>query len=209
MMLGLTLILVAAVAAPPPTPTQAPRAGGAISKMSKASHPAPHGRSLAEVARTVKLRFPASKPAVITNESLKELGAGAELTTGAPAPVSPSGSSPSNEEQQQADKKAYWQDRYFKAVQQVTDLESEEKRLIVESARLERDFYARDDPYQRDNVLKPAWDDAVAKLRDVQQRLASARPLPDAIANDARRDGALPGWFRESPVQSQVQQGKQ
>jgi hypothetical protein len=211
MVLGTMLILVAAAAAPPPSPTPTPAArSDAIGKMTKSSQVgAPRGRSLAEVARSVKLRFPSTKPALITNESLKELGSGAELTTGAPAPPSSSGATTTKDEQQQADKKAYWQDRYFKAVQQAADLEEEEKRLTAECARLERDFYSRDDPYQRDNVIKPAWDNALAKLRDVQQRVETARSAPEAILGDARRDGALPGWFREAPRPAPAQHGPQ
>jgi hypothetical protein len=203
-MVGFALLLAGALAAPPPTPTPTP-AGVKISPAgmmsSRSAEPAPRGRSLAEVAKGVKLRFPDSnKPAVITNESLKGLGAGAELTTAAAVPPSESSSvSLANDAQREADKKAYWQDRYFSAQQQIKDLETEEQRLSADAARLERDFYSRDDPYQRDNVIKPQWDETVAKLRDVQHRLASARSAPDTIANEARHDGALPGWFREAP----------
>lgn len=210
-MVVLSLFLAAAAAVPTPTPTPMPAmrmsSSGAIAK---ASEPPPHGRSLGEVARGVKLRFPANKPQLITNDSLKQLGAGAELTTGAPAPPPPSsGGTVSNEEQVQAQKKAYWQDRYFAAQQELNDLESEEKRLTAEAARLERDFYSRDDPVQRDSVIKPAWDDTVNKLRDVQQRLEAARGAPERVANEARRDGALPGWFRERPPATPVPQGRQ
>jgi hypothetical protein len=208
-MLGFVFFLASAAAALSPTPTPVPAARfGAAGAMSKASQP-PHGRSLAEVARSVKLRFPAAKPKVITNENLKELAAGAELTMAAPVPVSSSPTVGSKEDQEQAEKKAHWQDRYFSAQQELANLEAEEKRLAAEVARLERDFYARDDPYQRDTVIKPAWDDAVAKLRNVQQRIEGARGAPESIANDARRDGALPGWFREAPRPTPIQQGKQ
>jgi hypothetical protein len=202
-MVGITIILAAAVvanAAPTPLPTPAAAARmAAAGGISKATEPTPRGHSLADVARNVKLRFPASKPLVITNDSLKELSAGAELTTGAPVPPSADSSGTSTYEQELATKKTYWQDRYFAAQRELSDLESEEKRLTAEVARLERDFYSRDDPYQRDNVIKPAWDDATAKLRDVQKRLGAARSAPNDVADQARRDGALPGWFREAP----------
>ncbi len=211
-MLGLTMILVAATAAatpPGPTPTPFPRSKiSAVGAISKASEP-PRGRSLSEVARGIKLRFPSNKPRLITNDSLKELSAGAELTTAAPAPTPAPGSSTSSEEQQTAEKKAYWQDRYFAARQELINLEAEQQRLAADVARLEREFYSRDDPYQRDNVIKPAWDEAVSKLRDVQQRLEGARSAPETISNEARRDGALPGWFREIPSPTPVPQGRQ
>jgi hypothetical protein len=202
-MVGLVLFLAGAAVAPPPTPTPVALTGKMTSSsMSmRAGESSLHGRSLAEVAKGVKLRFPSSsKPTVITNDSLKALGAGAELTTAAPVPAAQeSASSPSSYERQMTEKKAYWQDRYFSAQQQIKDLEAQQKRLAADAARLERDFYSRDDPYQRDNVIKPAWDETVTKLRDVEHRLEGARSAPDAIANDARHDGALPGWFREAP----------
>jgi hypothetical protein len=102
---------------------------------------------------------------------------------------------------EEARKKAYWQDRYFSAQQESNRLAAEEVALSQEVARLEREFYSRDDPYQRDSVIKPAWDDAMNRLRDVQQRLPAAKRAPDEVANAARRDGALPGWFREAPPQ--------
>jgi hypothetical protein len=199
MLLELTVIMFAAVVSPTPTPVP-PAKPGLAAMAPHTSQPVPRGRSLADVAKGVKLRFPENKPTVITNESLKELSAGAELTTATAAPppdASPGGALP--EEQQQAEKKTYWQQRYFAAQREVATLDAEEKRLSAEVSRLEREFYARDDPYQRDGVIKPAWDDAVAKLRDVQRRQAEARSAPEAIANEARRDGALPGWFREAP----------
>ena len=172
--------------------------------MGKATAAPPRGKSLGEVARGIKLHFPKGESRVITNDSLKALSDGVELTTGsAPLPAltsaSEGGTSPESEE---AQRKALWQERYFAAQQEATSLEADEARLSQEVARLEREFYSRDDPYQRDNVIKPAWDEAMARLRDVQQRLPAARRAPDEIANAARKDGALPGWFRESAPQA-------
>ena len=198
-------VLAAALVAttPLPTPVPTPRPNAAAT-MGKASAATPRGKSLAEVARSIKLQFPRGESKVITNETLKEMGAGVELTTGsAPPPAAPQtgaeggGNDPAAAAE--AQKKAYWQGQYFAARQEADRLASEEQSLILEVARLEREFYSRDDPYQRDNVIKPAWDTAVAKLRDVQQRLPAARRGPDEVSNAARREGALPGWFREAP----------
>jgi len=193
------LILFAALLAlPQSAPTPMPTVRPKLPPSRSATAP-PRGKSLAEVARGIKLRFPAGQGPVITNESLRELSSGVELTTGTAPPPAAGGERPYDPAADEASKKAYWQERYFTAQRELSQLQQEAQRLGEEVARLERDFYARDDPYQRDNVIKPAWDAALARLREVQQRLPEAQVAPEQIANEARRDGALPGWFREPP----------
>ena len=196
-MIAVLALLAAAAPAPsaqPPRPTPTPIA------ISRSTAAPPRGKSLAEVARGIKLRLPPGESRVITDEKLKSLSSGVELTTGsAPAPSAGPPTDLAAADAEAARRKEEWQARFFSAQQEARDLEAEEARLTQEVARLEREFYSRDDPYQRDSVIKPAWDEAVARLRDVQQRLPEARRAPDEIANAARRDGALPGWFRESP----------
>ena len=200
MIATIALLVAAGAPAPQATPTPAPRSIPAAIAMGKATAPPPRGKSLGEVARSIKLRFPAGASKTITNDSLKSLGSGAELTTGtAPAPSPAASDDLASFESEEARRKALWQERYFAAQHEATRLEEEEVILRQEVARLEREFYSRDDPYQRDNVIKPAWDDATARLRDVQQRLPAARKAPEDVADAARREGALPGWFRESP----------
>jgi hypothetical protein len=189
------LVLVAAQAAAPPpaTPTPTPRLNILLSRESDQAA-APTG-SLADVAKRIKLNLPEGQSRVITNDSVKQLSKGVELTTGnatgAPAPASLGAV-----RSQESPKKAMWQQRYREAVNRVAALEVEIKRLEGEAARLERDFYALDDPAQRDGVVKPAWDKAVNDLRRAQADLAEARNRPEQVLEEARRDGALPGWFR-------------
>jgi len=199
-MIATMVLLAAGAAAPQATPTPSPRSIPAAIAMGKATAAPPRGNSLGDVARSIKLKFPQGESKVITNDSLKTLSKGAELTTGsAPPPVTAPADSATSPESEEAQRKALWQERYFAAQQEAARLEADEARLTQEVARLEREFYSRDDPYQRDNVIKPAWDEATAKLREVQQRLPAARRAPEDVANAARREGALPGWFRESP----------
>lgn len=189
------LLLVAAQAAvpPPATPTPTPRLNILLSKESDQAT-APTG-SLADVAKQIKLKLPEGQSRVITNDSVRQLSQGVQLTTGqatgAPAPA-PIGATTGRDDR----KKAMWQQRYREAVSRVAALEAEIKRLEGEAARLERDFYALDDPAQRDGVVKPAWDKAVNDLRRAQADLAEARKRPEQVLEEARRDGALPGWFR-------------
>jgi hypothetical protein len=187
------LLLILAVAPPPaPTPTPTPRVNILLSKESDQAA-APTG-SLSDVAKRIKLKLPEGQSRVITNDSVKQLSQGVELTTGKPlggaAPAPATGST------SESSKKAMWQQRYRDAVTRVSSLEAEVTRLEGECGRLERDFYARDDPAQRDGVIKPAWDKAVNDLHKAQADLAEARTKPEEVMEAGRRDGALPGWFR-------------
>jgi exonuclease VII small subunit len=187
----LFVLLAAGPPAATPTPTPTPRLNILLAREGEQAT-APTG-SLGDVAKRIKLKLPEGQPRVITNDSVKQLSQGVELTTG--KPTGGSGYGPVGTTQE-SPKKAVWQQRYREAVNRVAALEEEVKRLEGEAARLERDFYAHDDPFQRDGVIKPAWDKAVSDLRQAQADLAEARTKPDEVMEAARRDGALPGWFR-------------
>jgi hypothetical protein len=156
----------------------------------------PQGNSLADVARRIKLRLPADKPRVLTNENVKQLAEGVELTVSAPQPRGAAVPSSSGGRGGEEAKKARWQQRYRAAVDRVKRLESEVTDLESRVAGLERDFYAASDPAYRDGVIKPAWDRALGDLAKTRSDLDDARNQPDEVLNAARRDGALPGWFR-------------
>ena len=186
------LLAAQAGAAAPPTPTPTPRLNILLTRSSSEAT-GPTG-SLSDVAKRIKLKLPEGQPRVLTNQTVKQLAEGVQLTTtqgnggaGGYAPVG---------EAQESPRKAMWQQRYRAAVSRVAELEAEVKRLEGEANRLETDFYAHDDPAQRDGVIKPAWDRAVADLSKAKSDLAEARAKPEQVLDEARRDGALPGWFR-------------
>ena len=200
-MTSLLLALAVAIASPAveSSATPTPVATGPISiLLSKPeSEPAPRGGSLSEVAKHIKLKFPANQPRVLTNATVKQLAEGVELTTGTVGPGGPHGGAAvpalgGNEEA----KKTKWQQRYRAAVERVRKLEAEVKSLETKVVVLERDFYSRDDPVYRDSTIKPAWDKALSDLEKARTDLETARNQPDEVVNAARHDGALPGWFR-------------
>ncbi|MFH1177912.1 MAG: hypothetical protein V1750_10940 [Acidobacteriota bacterium] len=202
---SLVLLVLVAVApsptpVPTPTPSGAPRAAILQTDPARRAPAAKMAGSLAELAKRIRLRMPASQPRVINNENLKELGAGVELTSAQPrdGAAEPAGV-PQAPAAAEDPKKKLWQGRYWDAVNRLAALEADERRLQAELARLEQEFYAHDDPAERDGVIKPALDATRQELQDVQAQLEKAREEPDEVLDAARRDGALPGWFREPP----------
>jgi len=197
MSIMMAVVLSAVASAPPlPTPTPAPAAMLAT----HAGNRQPGTGSLAALASRVKLRLGQGEERVITNESLKTLGAGVELTTSTVA--LPVGSSDSGQQadSEEAQKQALWQQRYQDARAELDSLEQQVQRLEGDVGRLETEFYSTDDPARRDNVVKPAWDQALSDLEATRERLATARSAPDNIRDEALRDGAMPGWFRGLPT---------
>jgi len=193
------LLVVAAALAPQagePSPTPTPVATAAINVLMSRpdSEAGPRGNSLSDVAKHIKLKLPANQPRVLTNASVKQLAEGVELTTGAGGSAQAAVAPLSNAGDES--KKAKWQQRYRAALDRVRNLEATVKSLETQVAGLERDFYGRDDAVYRDSVIKPAWDKALADLQKARADLETARKQPDEVITAARRDGALPGWFR-------------
>jgi hypothetical protein len=182
------------VSAPPPaTPT--PPVSILLARPVVQEAP-PQSGSLAAVARHIKLKLPPGQGRVLNNEAVKQLAEGVNLTTGQPGPAIVLGGGRSGA----ADgKRSYWQGRYQAAVARVAGLESTVAQLESEVNRLQREFYSRDDPAFRDGVIKPRWDKATADLQTARAELEQSRAKPDQVINEARRDGAEPGWFRDLP----------
>jgi hypothetical protein len=190
----MSLIFVILMAATPTaTPTPAPSLE--LLRGSKAKEAAKPG-TLSDVAKGVKLRLPEGEGRVLTNDSVRQLSEGVELTEAIPyegPAVSRVSGGPSEASRE------LWQQRYQYARWEAARLDREIVRLEGEVARLETQFYALDDPYVRDGQVKPDWDARLAELRAARARQADVKAKPDQIIEEARRAGALPGWFRGLP----------
>lgn len=194
------LVLLANQPAPVPTPTPTPTPPAIVRLQTRTPAPAPaaSGSSLSDVAATITLRRPAGdEPRLITNDVLREVARGVELTVGAPS-AAPSQTSPEWEDRDRSEAalRERWQGRYRQALGRIQQLETQIRRLESDVGRLERNYYAEDNPHYRDGVIKPAWDKALVELRSSRIELVEARKEPEIILNQARREGALPGWFR-------------
>jgi uncharacterized protein (UPF0335 family) len=192
-MIAAVLMLMAAAVTPTPTPVATPSVN-ILAARPDAEAP-PRADSLADVAKRIKLKLPSNQPRIINNEAVKQLSEGVELTMSTAPPVRAAASARGRENSDER-KKSIWQQRYRAAVERVRRLEADVKSLESEASRLEQEFYSRDDPVYRDSKIKPAWDKSLTDLAKAKADLEDARKEPNAVLNAARRDGALPGWFR-------------
>lgn len=157
----------------------------------------PGGESLAEAARREKERRQgADRPvAVITNKNLADFAKGQKLTVAHESPTAAEAESAEPAATAEAEK--YWRERGLEIRKRWRDAVDGLERLEGESAGLRRQFYSTDDPYVRDNQVKPEWDRVLAALERARQTVASAPAELDAYLEEGRRAGALPGWLRE------------
>jgi hypothetical protein len=156
-------------------------------------------QSLADLAKNIKLKLPEGTPRVLTNTTVKELAAGVELTTALPPPeqrTPETAAAPAAGAANAQVLKEEWQRRFQAARAEAAYWKREADRLDGEVKRLEREFYATDDPAYRDGVIKPAWDKALVDWRNAVARLGEAEGKPEQVIAEARRAGGLPGWFR-------------
>jgi hypothetical protein len=91
----------------------------------------------------------------------------------------------------------YWRAQALKlrldwkeAVESVDDLEAEVQEL-------RRRFYEEDDPFYRDNQIKPAWDRTLDLLAAAKTDAEDHERNLTRFLEEGRRAGALPGWLRE------------
>jgi len=183
---------------PTPTPTPTPTPGTASDA------------SLSDVAGGIELNKDAAGAdggIVISNENLAtyaEHGRLTEVTRPAEsrrglADVSGDGAQIEGEIGDFAattEKKNYWQSRYERQLERIRQIREQIDVLDLQIPGLWRDFYAWDDPAYRDGVIKPKLDQAVAQRQKLESDLQTAETGLATIKQQARRDGAQPGWFR-------------
>lgn len=203
-------------ATPTPTPTAAPTA---------AAQATPAGRrSLADVARDTRLQGAeaGSTPIVISNDNLGELASQGGLTEAGPTatPTALPGSRRAvhggatadstvvtkQHDQEEAgmqpgdeEKRRHWRAIYLKQVETIEAIGEQINYLDEQIPGLWNQFYTWDDPAYRDGVIKPKLDAALAQRQQLEEQLADEEARLPEILEQARRDGALPGWFRDLP----------
>lgn len=185
------LLLLAATPTPSPSPSPTAPISLLINKGGGAT--VPRGQKLSDVAKHIKLNLPADQPRRLDNSDIQRLSAGVQLTTAKAQEGGPAQPPLDLDES----RKRYWQKRYQDAIKRSQEADARVAALQSEVARLQRDYYSRDDPAQRDGVIKPALDKALADLAAAQAQQEAAHEQPDAVLAAGHREGALPGWFRD------------
>lgn len=100
---------------------------------------------------------------------------------------------------------AYWTSTMGEARGKVLSLQKEMDRLDFEESALQNEFYAKDDPYQREKT-KGAWDAILDRRATMQAELEAAQTKVEDLDTEARRTGALPGWLRETAAEEQARE---
>lgn len=159
--------------------------------------------TLVEAATAARAQRAASGPpvATITDENRDERAARGELTfVSAPAAGAAPDRSPGEEETAPAakpDGEAYWRTTVRDARVRWRDATQRVDELGARAAELRNAFYAADDPFYRDGVIKTDWDAALSDLATAKAEVAAARADLRRLLDAGRRAGALPGWLRE------------
>ncbi len=171
--------------------------------------PADSPRSLADIAGKITLRKPQAggRSITITNENLSSYAEKGGITTAAgssskPAPSTVGqvpGGRPGDGRREMGEehKKQYWRNQYIRQKQLIEDLKRRIDELNSEIPALWNQFYAWDDPSYRDGVIKPKIDTKLKEVEELKKRLPEEEKKLPEILEKARRDGALPGWFRD------------
>jgi hypothetical protein len=178
-------------------------------------------QKLAEFAKNTRLKQPATNSGpnaeiYITNENLPLISGSVNLTEVTTSPVLPLPIDPDSPRsptvavgEQEAPKPAsdglealdlkreYWRNQYLKGQQDLAKAESDLTLIDEEIPRLWNVFYSTDDPAYRDREIKPRLNAVINQRETAVTRIDGARTALLQILGDAKRDGALPGWFRD------------
>lgn len=156
-------------------------------------------RTLAEAAKEEKeRRAHASKPvAVLDNKSLAEHGKDQKLTVAEGVSTPANAGEDATEDGATVRDEAYWRNRGLEIRKRWRSSADRITELQGEAEGLRRRFYAADDPYVRDNQIKPEWDRVLDELDSSRREAERSAEELERFLDEGRRDGALPGWLRE------------
>jgi hypothetical protein len=161
---------------------------------------APPTTTLAEAARKAREeRDKAPRPKiVITDDNLAEYATG-ELTVAAPEKPASAGDDSAAEgaAPDLGRDEEHWRQGARELRLKLRRAWDEAQTLQEQVAGLRVRFYAEDDPHVRDSEIKPAWDRALERQRQVEEEVRAYRRQLDQFLEEGRRAGALPGWLRE------------
>ena len=160
-------------------------------------------QTLVEAARAEReRRATTSRPSVvITDKNLQDYAKKGQITVVDPskekqgkaaAPAAPAAApgEPVRDEQ-------YWRNRGLDIRQRWRQADEDAKELEQKAASLRQKFYAEDDPYVRNNRIKPEWDRTLDQLRQARVEIESSKQELTEFMEEGRVAGVYPGWLNE------------
>ena len=148
--------------------------------------------------REKERRARAQQPvAVITDENLSEMAAGARVTMGRAPEVDAETKQAMELAEELKEQEIYWRTRAREVRQEWREAYDSIQDLEKTAEELRTKFYAADDPVRRDREVKPAWDRALDRLDEARRSVDRSKEKLATLQDEGRRSGALPGWLRE------------
>lgn len=157
-------------------------------------------KSLAEAAAAEKeRRARAGKPVVeLDDKNIAQHGKNQQLTVASPGSSAIANPPATGDEAADAAQtEAYWRERGLEIRRRWREAVERVDELQGRSELLRQRFYATDDPYVRDNQIKPEWDRVLDELDEARRTAERAPDDLERFLDEGRRAGALPGWLRE------------
>jgi hypothetical protein len=153
-------------------------------------------RTLADSARAAReQRAHAAPPAhVITDKNIKQYAAKGQITVAAPTKKA---AEPETAEKAPVRDEQYWRSRTLEVRLRWRKAADDVKELEQSAAGWRRRFYAENDPYVRSGQVKPEWDRVLDRLEEARADAETAKIELEALLEEGRTAGALPGWLRE------------
>ena len=91
----------------------------------------------------------------------------------------------------------YWRNRGLEIRQRWRQADDDAKELEQKANSLRQKFYAEDDPYTRNNRIKPEWDRTLDQLREAREEVEISKQELTEYLEEGGAAGVYPGWLRE------------
>lgn len=160
-------------------------------------------KTLAEAAQAERERRAQSNPTkiVINDKNLSEHARKGQITvvdpkkdkkgeSAAPGPPPATPGQPVRDEQ-------YWRNRGLEIRQRWRQAADDATELEQKANSLRQKFYAEDDPYVRNNRIKPEWDRTLDQLRQARSEAETSKQELNEFLEEGGAAGVYPGWLRE------------
>jgi hypothetical protein len=164
-------------------------------------------QTLVEAARAERERRAGSTPTavVINDKNLQEYARKGQITVVDPSKVKRGKeagaaavtAAPPAQPGEPVRDEPYWRNRGLEIRQRWRQAADDSKELEEKAASLRQRFYAEDDPYVRNNRIKPEWDRTLDQLRQARVEIETSKQELTEFLEEGRVAGVYPGWLRE------------